>query len=182
MPWPKGKPGHNSRGTLAERFWVKVNKDGANGCWLWTGATRYWGYGCIWDHGKIRQAHRVSWELAGRELPPPHLCIDHMCRTPACVNPDHLRVVTYKQNATQNNVSPFARNAQKTHCKHGHEFTPENTAMYLNPGRGFYTRVCLTCIPSYWRWAVVPRSPPPNAQKRMERKSRALNSTGGSGA
>lgn len=37
--------------------------------------------------------------------------------------------------------------ANQTHCKNGHEFTPENT--YLRPARGenrAYSRVCRTCV------------------------------------
>lgn len=36
--------------------------------------------------------------------------------------------------------TPAAVNAAKTHCKHGHEFTPENTRL----DRGGY-RCCRTC-------------------------------------
>lgn len=37
-------------------------------------------------------------------------------------------------------IAPAAVNAGKTHCIHGHEFTPENT--YTNPGG---KRGCKTC-------------------------------------
>jgi hypothetical protein len=72
----------------------------------------------------------------------------------ACCNPSHLRVATKYQNGTENNDSPHAKNAQKTHCIHGHAFTPENTRMvtiknpknrYGKPISPRQTRVCLTC-------------------------------------
>ncbi len=36
-------------------------------------------------------------------------------------------------------------NASKTHCKHGHEFTPENTRTEYRVGRNCICRVCRTC-------------------------------------
>lgn len=32
-------------------------------------------------------------------MPPRHLRVDHTCHNPPCVNPEHLRLVTNKQNA-----------------------------------------------------------------------------------
>jgi hypothetical protein len=66
--------------------------------------------------------------LLGHEVPP-EMDVDHVCRNRACCNPSHLRVATKYQNGTENNDSPHAKNAQKTHCIHGHAFTPENTRM-----------------------------------------------------
>jgi len=36
------------------------------------------------------------------------------------------------------------RNSEKTHCKYGHEFTPENTYHYTKPD-GKTRRQCITC-------------------------------------
>lgn len=83
---------------VAERFWAKVDKTGT--CWLWTGAKLPKGYGRIHGEvqGKFLLAHRVSYELANGPIPE-GLVIDHMCHTPGCVNPDHLRAITRQQNA-----------------------------------------------------------------------------------
>lgn len=86
-------------------------------------------------------AHRVAWELANAEEIPAGLYVDHMCRNRRCVNPDHLRVVTPRVNATENNVGPSAANAARTHCVNGHEFTLENTYVH---GPGW--RKCRTCL------------------------------------
>lgn len=80
--------------SLEERFWAKVDKSGD--CWLWTGARNPYGRIGIGRHRTVL-AHRVAWELMVGPIPD-GMKIDHRCRVVACVNPDHLRVVTHKQN------------------------------------------------------------------------------------
>ncbi|MCS6570291.1 HNH endonuclease [Curtobacterium flaccumfaciens pv. flaccumfaciens] len=82
-----------SRPTV-DRFWSKVEK--GRDCWLWLGGKRS-GYGLFWLGDRHVSAHRLSWLLDGRELPT-NLMLDHLCFDRACVNPEHLRVVTNKQN------------------------------------------------------------------------------------
>jgi hypothetical protein len=81
--------------TPEERFWDKVEK--RDGCWKWTGATNHRGYGSFGWRGKVRPAHRVAYEIANGEIPE-GLFIDHICRNTSCVNPEHLRLATNKQN------------------------------------------------------------------------------------
>lgn len=79
-----------------EKFWANVNK--TDSCWLWTGSTRGLGYGQCSYNGHFQGfAHRMSYELANGEIPDGQV-IDHICHTPLCVRPDHLRSVTNKQN------------------------------------------------------------------------------------
>lgn len=47
--------------------------------------------------GETRMAHRVSHVLYKGPIPN-GLVIDHLCRNPSCVNPDHLEAVTQKEN------------------------------------------------------------------------------------
>ena len=80
----------------SERFWAKVDKTGE--CWNWTAATYGNGYGHFGvsaDRGAI--AHRYAWEQTNGTIPAGAL-LDHMCHNRACVNPQHLRIVTQKQN------------------------------------------------------------------------------------
>ena len=83
--------------TLRGRFTQFVRRD-PGGCWLWTGAKDRDGYGVIADGGRTLAAHRVSYELHNRALPPGSLVM-HSCDTPACVNPAHLSVGTKRTNA-----------------------------------------------------------------------------------
>lgn len=80
---------------VADRFWPKVNK--GEGCWTWTGSTNGVGYGKIHDGEKLVYAHRLSWQMANGDIPEGGV-IDHICHTPGCVRPSHLRLVTKKQN------------------------------------------------------------------------------------
>ncbi|WP_100505701.1 HNH endonuclease signature motif containing protein [Mycobacteroides abscessus] len=79
-----------------DRYWSKVDKSGR--CWLWTGAKNDAGYGQISVGGKMVYAHRLSLEMSTGSTIPPGMDVDHMCHTRHCVNPNHLRLATRKQN------------------------------------------------------------------------------------
>lgn len=164
MKRAKERLGKTEDPTGADRFWAKVRK--GDGCWEWLGTKRH-GHGHFYYKGKMRRAHRVSLELAGRPAPD-DMHVDHTCRNRSCVNPDHLRVVTPGQNALENNDSPFAANHHAKECKRGHSLTDEaNLAIRVcvgPKGSVMLTRICLTCEPSHWRYAIVKRDPPANAK------------------
>lgn len=74
--------------------------DEATGCWNWTGATSWGGYGRVGVPGarRTQNAHRAYYEAA-RGPVAPGLDLDHLCRNRQCVNPDHLEPVTRAVNA-----------------------------------------------------------------------------------
>lgn len=118
----------------AERFWPKVDK--TETCWLWTGARQAGGYGRFGGAQGLVLAHRWAYTALVGPIPE-DMTLDHLCRNPSCVNPDHLEIVTRRVNSQRG-----SRNAVKTHCDRGHEFTPENT--YAPPSRP-NIRSCRTC-------------------------------------
>ena len=69
-------------------------------CLEWQGTLDSSGYGMVrLDSGVVTAAHRYSLSRKlGRPIPK-ELMVDHMCHNPLCVNPEHLREVTPKQNS-----------------------------------------------------------------------------------
>ena len=126
----------------AARFFAKVQK--TETCWIWT-STKSHGYGALTIEKKPVYAHRFSYQHFKGPIPKGRE-IDHLCRNRLCVNPDHLEAVTKKENILRG-IGLSAKNAIKTHCKRGHEFTPENT--YINQKLG--TRCCRHCQRDYQR-------------------------------
>lgn len=127
--------------TLSERFEAMLDRDAPNGCWVWLGSRGRLGYGVTPKMGEVKSAiaHRAYLQLLGYEVPD-GMHVDHLCRNPPCCNPEHLEVVTPRENILRG-VGASATNAAKTHCVNGHEFTEENT--YLRPDNG--GRQCRTC-------------------------------------
>jgi HNH endonuclease len=117
--------------TPLERFLAKVQKTGHdyswNGtpCWLWTGYLLWNGYGRFRIGDTEWKAHRWFWEQK-HGLLLPGFCLDHLCRNRHCVNLQHLEAVTFRENLLRGETLTRAH-AQKTHCLHGHLYTPENT-------------------------------------------------------
>jgi hypothetical protein len=127
---------------LPARFWAKANVEDRGyetPCWIWTGARGGNGtdYGRFWLT-RQRCAHVCAFEvLVG--LVPEGLELDHLCRVPLCVNPAHLEPVTHAENMRRSSARPPV-SKPKTHCKHGHEFTAENSLPRSGGGRR-----CRTC-------------------------------------
>lgn len=125
-----------------ERFWSKVDKNGPipeyrpelGPCWRWRFGRSKAGYGTYRLRGLTEYAHRISYELLIGPIPA-GLTLDHLCRVRHCVNPAHLEAVSIQVNVSRR------IDINKSHCVHGHPYTPENA--YVSP-RGM--RQCRACI------------------------------------
>lgn len=112
---------------IEERFWSKVDQRGPNDCWPWLGARHERGYGRFILGERNRRANRVAWEIANARPVPDGMLVCHSCDNPPCVNPAHLWIGTLADNARDMVAKGRHANPQKTHCPHGHEYSPENT-------------------------------------------------------
>ena len=88
------------------RFHASYEVD-ESGCWLWTRSLQTAGYAQIMVDGVRGLAHRFAYVAFIGEIPP-GLVLDHSCHVRHCVNPDHLRPVTVKENCE--NLAPRRRN------------------------------------------------------------------------
>ena len=119
------------------RFWEKVgiidrgSKLGE--CFEWQACKNNQGYGTFRPvkNGKLWLAHRYSYlTLIGNlEI---GFVIDHLCRNPLCVRPEHLEQITQKEN--------MWRALAKTHCKRGHAM--QGTNLFYYPSGKRECRLC----------------------------------------
>lgn len=134
-----------------------------NGCWEWTDRIGSRGAGGLrvgGKKGKWVDAYLIAYRTFVGPVPE-GLELDHLCRNRKCINFDHLEPVTRRENVRRG-VSCIAVHMHKTHCKNGHEFTPENTY----PKRGIH-RACRKCTAA--------------AQRRYQARKTAADVTGAPG-
>lgn len=109
----------------AIQFWLQV--DFTENCWVWLGTLNRRGYGRFRRNGH-NLAHRWAYEFC---VSPTNLELDHLCRNPPCVRPEHLDPVPHAINMAR---------AKKTHCKNGH---PRSIHGYIRPdGKGSFCKTC----------------------------------------
>ncbi len=83
----------------SQELWHSEDRGYSTPCWIWDSHVVAKGYGRFYGKriGTSTAAHRESWVRAGRTIPA-GFQIDHLCRQPSCVNPDHLEPVPRRDN------------------------------------------------------------------------------------
>lgn len=76
-------------------FWERIIYS-AFGCWRWVGQRDSDGYGVLTYKFKNKRAHRLMWELTQGD--PGKLVVMHICDNPCCVNPEHMKLGTVREN------------------------------------------------------------------------------------
>jgi HNH endonuclease len=177
------------------RFWPNIYEGGE--CWLWITVHDQRGYGTFRLTGQRKKhfAHRLAYEHWIGPIPA-GLEIDHLCRTPQCVNPWHLEAVSHQVNIQRAHWTPAVREArrqraanpseaalvkqqaarerlraQRTHCPQGHEYTSENCYWYRRKTDGYLYRICRRCL--HLRSAQQMRARIPVTGKRLSDVHRA---------
>lgn len=115
------------RGAYTKSSLVRLLRDvrfDDSGCWIWTGPVDHEGYGRIYHLGKRVRAHRLSHQLFVGELAP-GLVVDHVCRNKACVNPEHLELVSQAENVKRSlcpekNGTTRGKYKKRPTCYRGH--------------------------------------------------------------
>ena len=107
-------------------------------CWNWKGGLNTKGYGEYWDGQRMVRAHRFVFEKFKEKIPK-DLQLDHLCRNPSCVNPEHLEIVTNKENIRRGE-NHVAKKMAQTNCIKGHKLNGLN--LYITPSGHRRCKIC----------------------------------------
>jgi hypothetical protein len=121
---------------------LKRTTPGPNECLLWTGAKDLLGYGKIsapGQRGRVLYVHRAMKELSEGPIPAGYL-LANTCGHRQCVEPEHWQVVP----TSRRPGAVPSRTGSRTHCRRGHELTPENVVLRRD-GRGRLGHRCRMC-------------------------------------
>jgi hypothetical protein len=138
---------------MAESLWVArrlANVKWVGECLIWQGAPNNMGYGKVSVRndasapGNEEAVHRWFYKRFKGPIPE-GLVLDHLCRTPLCVNIMHLEPVTQNENDLRGQIAR-GYGPDRTHCKWGHPWIAENlTRQTVRPGKLFPAYKCKQC-------------------------------------
>jgi hypothetical protein len=116
-----------------KKLYANVNVLDSNACWNWNGYKVKDGYGKLtkYANGKAHTifAHRLSWVSQNGEIPD-GMVVDHTCHTAdidnckgackhrSCINPAHLRVISFAENLRIKRANPHTQSNEETGLCH----------------------------------------------------------------
>lgn len=107
---------------VVQRVMAKWTRNGD--CWISDYSVGSHGYsqvGWVPDGGPrsiMTLVHRVAWSSVNGPVPD-DMTVDHICHTKRCVNPDHLRLLTNQDNASDNLAVRINSDTGRK-CMYGH--------------------------------------------------------------
>jgi len=115
------------------RFMNKTVAVSGNNCWQWLGSINPLGYAQFYNGKTMVRAHRFIYEAIVSAIPKP-LTIDHLCRNRACVNPNHMEIVSSRENTLRGD-GLAAKLFRQTHCCRDHLLSGENLLIRFDGSR-----------------------------------------------
>lgn len=144
--WVAGDRGsRRTSPSLLTRLAAKVQRNGPDDCWPWSGARNARGYGTMAVDQRSQLVARVVFRLANGYW---SNVTRHTCDYPPCCNPAHLIDGDKAANALDRDSRGRNGYSKRTHCPAEHEYTEENTVILKRgksrPGQTY--RACKTCL------------------------------------
>ncbi len=129
---------------LLEKYILpKIAFEPNTGCWIWMGHLHKGGHGTtsvpllLEKKWRTVSVNRYLYQVVKGPIRR-GLWVVNSCATKFCSNPDHLRLITAKKRLHQ--AQAWKRLTDRTECRKGHPYTPENT---ITTHRG--ARQCRIC-------------------------------------
>lgn len=145
------------RPSVAQRLLLQVRRVPECDCWDWIGPTSAGGHPLFSGEGE-HYANRLAYKLWCGPVPTGFHVVPS-CARRACISPFHLLALSpgaalrFTRRWDQERDAPKPTGPQpRTHCRRGHELTPENTEWNHSSKRGpdgcplaVRTRLCRIC-------------------------------------